>query len=306
MRTLSQDAQQLAYNFIITHARPLEQARYFYHFQNGPSSAVIETLSAFQNADGGFGHALEPDIRLPDSSVIATTHALQILREIGAAPDHPLIAGAMRYLLATYDATNHIWPIIPANVDDAPHAPWWNYNPDPAPHRINPTPEIAGYCAAYADHVPDDLRESLLKSVVDHFMTLPDHIDGNKQDAVMCYIRLYETTQLPDALRDQLETRLKAIINASVSRDPAEWGGYAFRPLKAVHSPESPLAAAITDALALNLDYLIDHQDASGAWLPYWSWGGNFPDVWPVAEREWQGILTFDTLLALKNFGRLA
>ena len=39
----------------------------------------------FQNDDGGFGHGLEPDLRLAGSSVIVTTVALQHLRVLALA-----------------------------------------------------------------------------------------------------------------------------------------------------------------------------------------------------------------------------
>ena len=67
---LSTDAQASARAFIVAHARPLERAWYAYQFESGPAEAVLDTLAAFQNADGGFGHGLEPDVQLPNSSAI--------------------------------------------------------------------------------------------------------------------------------------------------------------------------------------------------------------------------------------------
>jgi hypothetical protein len=264
----------------------------------------VNALAAFQNPDGGFGRALEPDIRLPDSSALATTVALQILRELGVTSDHALVQGAMRYLLSIYNADHLAWPIIPPNVDEAPHAPWWFYRPDMTLHLSNPRPEIAGYCVQYADVVPANLRDSLLESVLAHFATLPDKMDLH--DDLVCYVRLAETVELPDSMRATLIAKLTTMIAASVSRDPAMWGGYVMRPLKAVQSPESPFAAVLGDVLAMNLDYEIEHQGDDGAWWPYWSWGEMHTEVWPVAEREWKGALTLTMLKTLRNFGRMA
>jgi hypothetical protein len=304
MLTLTSAAQDRARIFIKTHARPLERARYAYRFEAGSAQAVLDALAAFQNPDGGFGRALEPDLRLPDSSALATTTALQILRELGVESDHALVQGAMRYLLSIYDADHQIWPIIPPNVDDAPHAPWWVYQPDPLVHRSNPRPEIAGYCVQYADLVPAELRDTLLESVLAHFETLPDKMDA--QDDLLCYVRLAESEGLPAAIRDSLITKLTTMIDASVSRDPAAWSGYVMRPLKAVQRPDSPFAAVLGDALVQNLDYEITHQGEDGAWWPYWSWGEMHAEVWPVAAQEWKGVLTLDMLRTLRNFGRLA
>lgn len=81
-----------AYKFIIHNARPLELARWRYHFENGPMEDVIKALQSYQNPDGGFGHALEPDAWNPDSSPIQTWAALEILKELNFKdPNHPII-----------------------------------------------------------------------------------------------------------------------------------------------------------------------------------------------------------------------
>ncbi len=249
MLMLSSAAMDRARTFIYSHARPLERALYAYHFESGSAEAVFDALAAFQNPDGGFGRALEPDVRLPESSALATTTGLQILRALGAESSHPLVSGAMRYLLSIYDMHHQAWPIIPPNVDSAPHAPWWFYRPDLTLHLSNPRPEIAGYCILYADLVPAVLRESLLDSVLDHFDSLPDKMDLH--DDLLCYVRLAETEPLPESIRAHLITKLDRMISASVSRDSAAWDGYVMRPLKAVRSPESPFAAGLGDESGL-------------------------------------------------------
>jgi len=45
--------------FIYRNARSLDIARFQYHFENGSREAVLAALAAYQNGDGGFGHALE-------------------------------------------------------------------------------------------------------------------------------------------------------------------------------------------------------------------------------------------------------
>lgn len=50
-----------ARSFIYHNARPLDIARWQYHFEGGSNEAVLTALAAYQNEDGGFGHALEAD-----------------------------------------------------------------------------------------------------------------------------------------------------------------------------------------------------------------------------------------------------
>jgi hypothetical protein len=74
-----------ARRFIYRNARPLDLARWRYHFEGGPKEAVVTALAAYQNEDGGFGHALEPDAWNPASSPVQTWAATEILRETGSA-----------------------------------------------------------------------------------------------------------------------------------------------------------------------------------------------------------------------------
>jgi hypothetical protein len=306
MQKLSRDAFARARAFIHDHARPLEQAIFTYEFEGGDLDAVWEALAAFQNPDGGFGHGLEPDIRLPDSSVIATTVGLQVLRAYEAPEDHPLVQGAMGYLMATYDADNRVWPIIPPNVNDAPHAPWWGYDEDLAGRwggfLVNPRAEMVGYLHDYAGLVPASLRDTLTGDVIAY---LDDHADEVGMFDVLCYVRLAETRRLPQAQRQALAARLAPVVDRLVVKDPAEWAKYVLTPLEVVDSPDSPFADLLAPSVAENLDVEIEHQAENGAWEPKWSWGGLYPEAWEQAKADWSGALTVRTLNVLQRFGRL-
>lgn len=90
---------QKAKEFIYRNARPLDLARFRYHFENGSTEDVLNALAFYQNEDGGFGHALEPDSWNPNSSPIQTWYATEILREIGFTDSsHPITAGILKYL----------------------------------------------------------------------------------------------------------------------------------------------------------------------------------------------------------------
>lgn len=129
--------QRRARDFVRSKARPLEQALYGFHLERAGPEGVLAALAGFQNTDGGFGHGLEPDLALPGSSVICTTRSVQMLAEVGAPANHPLVAGGIRYLLATYDHPNRVWEIVPRSANSFPHAGWWHYDVpglrDPAP-----------------------------------------------------------------------------------------------------------------------------------------------------------------------------
>lgn len=68
-----------AKSFLYQNARLLDRRRYEYFFEEGTKEAVIEALRPYQNRDGGFGNALEPDIRCPHSQPVPTEMALTIM-----------------------------------------------------------------------------------------------------------------------------------------------------------------------------------------------------------------------------------
>lgn len=47
-----------ARTFMHRKARPLDLARFQYHFENGSKQNVMNVLSYYQNEDGGCGHAM--------------------------------------------------------------------------------------------------------------------------------------------------------------------------------------------------------------------------------------------------------
>lgn len=84
-----------AKDFIYKSARPLDIATFEYEFKDGERTKVIDILSSYQNPDGGFGNSLEPDIRLPSSSVMATTVGLQYLIDLNVDKTNPILQSSM-------------------------------------------------------------------------------------------------------------------------------------------------------------------------------------------------------------------
>lgn len=89
---LTEQAYQKTRNWIYRNARPLDLSRWQYHFENGNKENVLNALSAYQNEDGGFGHALEADSWNPNSTPIQPWTAIEILHEIDfTSKEHPVI-----------------------------------------------------------------------------------------------------------------------------------------------------------------------------------------------------------------------
>lgn len=306
---LSVAGQQQAKAFIKSKARPLEQSLYAFHFEGAGPEGVLRALESIQNADGGYGHGVEPDLPMPGSSAICTTRALQVLAKVGASPASPLVSRAVRYLLDTYDPKAQVWKIVPRSVNEGPHAPWWHYDDHGQAEKwggylVNPRAEILGCFSAFAAAVPSNFLRTLTEAVLEHLENQPG--PKNMHD-ITCYLNLLETSTMPGQFRRRLLVKLEPAVAAAVERDPAKWDQYCLKPagyMGVARSPASPFAGMLVKEVELSLDHEIERQHTDGSWLPSWSWG-QFPEAWEQAKLAWQGILTVQTLKMLASFGRL-
>lgn len=227
MRQLTHAAFQRAKNFIMDQGRALDQRRFEFHFEDGSADAVLAALAPYQNDDGGFAHSLEPDIRTPASSAIVTTIGFQMLREVRAPANHILVRKGIQYFIATYDESQQVWPIVPPEVDEAPHAPWWNYEKSPetfGQFLVNPRAEIVGYLHEFSDGVPTQLLKTLTAAVLEHLDTLSDDMEMHD---TLCFVRLAETKTLPN--RDKVWAKL-ARAAQGVARSTEQLTGYVLKP----------------------------------------------------------------------------
>ncbi len=303
MKQLTIQQFEKAAEFVKSQARPLDQALFSYHLKGGPAGAVMAELERFQNGDGGFGNALEPDIRLAASSPIVTTVAFQHLKEIGASDLEDIVKRGVSYFVSTYDAGRNGWTTVSKEVNDAPHAPWWQYNEDGAAFDqtgwANPSAEIVGYLHEYSGLVPAGLLSEVTERAKADVEALPDAIDTF---AMFCYLRLLDT--VPETIKSPLLDKLKRSARLGLDSDK-DWPGTGAEILSYAPSPDSYLAETLADEIESQLDEEITKQADNGSWLPDWTWGGQYEEAWQVAEREWRGYLTVQTLKVLWAYGRI-
>ena len=86
MREQDREVFERARRFVYRNARPLDLARWKYHFENGSEQEVLAALSAYQNEDGGFGHGLEEDNMNPHSIPMQAWRATVVFRGFEGLP----------------------------------------------------------------------------------------------------------------------------------------------------------------------------------------------------------------------------
>jgi len=294
------DLLDTAQDFIWNSARLVDRLRFEHLFSGGAAERVVAALRPYQNPDGGFGNALEPDFRGPISQPTTADHALRILSELDR-PDRTLVDPLFDWLPSVTTEEGGV-PMVLPSVARYPRAPWWN-PPEEVRASLLPTSGLAGFlhhhriehpwlgpatefCWRALDAVPDRLAAGgwLVQVGYD----------------VRCAVVFLDS--VPD--RDRAEAvaaRLgPALIDAGViALDPAATHEVML-PLDVAASPDSITRRWFDDAtIQAHLDAMAEGQQPDGGWTVNW-------EIWnPVTEPEWRGHQTVERLKTLRAYGQL-
>jgi hypothetical protein len=283
-----------AADFLWRSARLLDRQRFAHLFLGAPAAPVKAAVLAYQNPDGGFGNALEPDKRCPDSQPVDVETALRVLDELGDGVDwqSPLLAGVVDYLDTITTPEGGI-PFVLPSVRAYPRAPWWDADDNP-PASLNPTAAIAGLLQKHrVHHSWLDRASAYCWRGISEGATEDVH-------ALLCVLTFLENA--PDRARadrefERIGERLFAV--KLVELDPAG-EGYVKKPLDWAPTPASWCRRLFADqVIAAHLDALAAGQQADGGWTISW------PPVSPLVELEWRGFVTVEALKTLRAYGRL-
>jgi hypothetical protein len=276
-----------AETFVWSTARVLDRHRYSMLFGGGAAQPVIDALRAYRNADGGFGHALEPDLRGPGSQPAPTLYALEILAEAGAA-DGEMARGARAWVASIADPDGGIPSVLPG-FEAYPHGPWWA--PEPG--------SFLALALAAPVHAGGGRDDEWLRRATDWCWR---SIEANEQPGG--YWLKYACAFL-DAVPD--EARAAAAVASLAARaDPAAVApvggadGEALRPLDLSPRPGSRSRGLVSDAqIEAHLDAVEAGQQPDGGWMFDWlAWS-------PAQTADWRGNVTIRALTWLRDNGRL-
>jgi hypothetical protein len=297
-------------NWIYRNARPLDLARWQYHFEQGKKEAVIDALSAYQNKDGGFGYALEADAWNPNSAPIQVFQAIELLNEIGfEEKGHPLIQGILRYLGSGQDYKEGIWLTMVESNNDYPHAPWWNTSGQSSCHdRFNPSAGLAGFGLYYSERGSSLYEKcaSIAKEAAEYILA-SDKLDMHVQ---RCFIAMTDfckkagITDLYDI--DRVEGKLKILVNNTITRDTSVWAdSYICKPSFFFHSRTSSFYQENKDIADYEVEFISKNRNREGVWNVTWGWGA-YPEQWAISELWWKADIAIKNMLFLKNISREA
>jgi hypothetical protein len=283
--------------FLLSQARLLERRLFATAFLGQPAAHVVDALRGYQNDDGGFGHALEADVRCPASLPIDVEIAFQSLAAAGAsgAACQEMITRACDFLAriaAAADADGAVPPAFPV-IESFPRAAhWsdWTYVP-----ALNPTAGLVGLL--YQLGVDHPWRAQGAQYCWQQLETGGVPGDAHTLSEVMGFL-----AHVPD--RDRAEEQARSLAEhfgeiAMFHLDPAA-DGYGLTPLHLAPEPDSRWRPLFTDAqIDGHLDRLQKSQQDDGGWPVSWEPPSE------AATLEWRGVITLQALRTLTSYGRI-
>lgn len=303
------DTFEKARRFVYRNARPLDLARWQYHFEGGTRDAVINALSAYRNEDGGFGHGIEPDFLNPNSTPMGTWAAADIIHEVNLTDSaHPIIQGILRYLDsgADFDGEHGQWlNTVPTN-NDYPHAIWWQYNNDDD-FKYNPTAALAGFIIKYADKNSALYRKGcdIAKRAVEWFT---DSAPFSEQHITGCFITLYnciKASSVDIVDMSAFEQKLREQVKYNICPDREKWAAeYVPMPSDFRITRDSIFYADNADLAEYECDFIVDTQMSDGGYKVTWQWYTEYKEF-EVSANFWRAAITLKNMAYLSGFGKI-
>ncbi|WP_330337440.1 hypothetical protein [Streptomyces sp. NBC_00557] len=290
-----------AEQFVWLNARVLEQHLFAHHFLHGSPDAVEAALDAYRNEDGGYGHALEPDLRGPVSQPLHTAHALRVLDAIGRCAGQR-VERVCRYLTGISTADGAL-PAIHPSQRGYPAAPFVPVVDDP-PSDLLATGPVVGLLHR------NEVWHAWLFRATDFCWQAVESLEKShpyEVEAAVAFLDSAPDRSRAEAAADRLgrlvrEQRLAALDPERLDAFPVASGyapGEHHFPHDFARTPQSLARAWFTDdEMARSLDHLATEQQDDGGWPIRWRrWA-------PAPALEARSLVTIEALRTLRVYGR--
>ncbi len=281
-----------ARTFIHANARVLERRAFAALFEDGAPAGVVDALAGYQNDDGGFGHGLEPDKRVPASQPLDVEIALERLVMVGSG-EVEMALRACDWLASVAEPSGAV-PVLLPSIASYPRAQHWTYA-DEYPAGLNPTAAIVAHARAL------EIGHPWVDRASSHcFSALDSGYIPAEAHALLCVAKLLD--QAPDpaqaaSIGDAVAAALPAAAFMHLEPDPDAYG---VTPLDFAPTPKSIARSWFADDLIdAHLDLLERLQESDGGWPIAWEPPGE------AARWEWRGIKTLLAVHTLAAYGRV-
>lgn len=298
----------LAKDFIQMNARPLDKARWNYLFEGGSQEDVIIALQAYQNDDGGFAHALEPDCWNENSTPLQTCVATRIIKEIHLEDkDHPLIQGILKYLASQKEFDGFIWNGLNTVKSNNyyPHAPWWSYNKTQE-LSYNPTASLIGFILKFADKDTQFYKQTC-QMALDAFDYFKENHPLESMHETSCFVELYDYLKECSIehlvnmkeFNELLHKQIKHVLN---DEDKDKWNTeYTCKPSMFIKNKNSDFYLDNKKMCKYEYKFIKKNQNLDGTWNITWKWE-KYPEQWYISKNWWKSDIIIHNMKYIKEF----
>ena len=301
------DYYTAAKKFILKNSRPLDMARWNYLFEDGSKEDVISVLKTYQNDDGGFANALEPDCWNINSTPLQTWVATQIIKEINLDDkNHPIIKGILDYLSSKDEFDGHRWHGLNTVVtnDNYPHAPWWSYK-QKQELTYNPTASLIGFILKYAEKDTAIYRSAceLSEEAYDYFKkNFP--LESMHESA--CFVELYHYMKECSIFNlldmEEFKKLLQKQIKQVITYDTKIWStDYICKPSLFINSKSSDFYLENKEICDFEYEFILKTQNEDGSWGVTWDWN-DYPEQWAISKNWWQSDIIIKNIKYIREF----
>jgi hypothetical protein len=278
-----------AADYIWRNARLIERLQFAHEFEGGSAASVVAALRPYQNDDGGFGNALEPDMRTPESQPASTVFALEVLD--ATAWDSAIVARVEAWLISITASDGSIPWVLPS-VENYPCADWWKAG----------GPSLGQTAAAAAliirhGHIAPWTRAATEYCLGTIEAERSDDFEFHQLRAAGALLANFLGDERSERAADRIADHIRA---HDMIQRVENAGAYAKTPVMWASTPNAFWRRLFTDVeIDAALDELAARQEPDG------SWPLGFPLTTPACDYEWRGRFTLDALRTLKAYGRL-
>ena len=269
-----------ARDYVYGHGTLFERALFAWLFDGGSLERLHQVILCYKNADAGYGHGFEHDLRAPQSNPLALEYLLGVMKYCGIPPGE-LLVGCAAWVESQMQADGSLRN--PPEIRAYPLAPWWQEwggqkQPDSIVGNLIrfgcATPSLVERCKSWvlAEHSPESILANdwlfMAYHAFDFFFAIDD---------------------LPGLPRYQ-EATIENIVSCALNAPDEQLATvFSFAP-----QPDSPLARRLPpEFMARCLDTLERTQEDDGHWRDQ----HNLP--------QWYSMTSINNLLALRRYGRL-
>jgi hypothetical protein len=277
--------------FVWENARLLDRAIYEYFFLNASPDRIRSILRTYQNDDGGFAHAIEPDLRAPGSQPVSVEFALRTLYECNI-PDQDIAYRACDFLAHYADLQRGIAMNFPSAMD-YPHAPHMD-NPASQQPSMDRLIGLVGLVNWHGVRHP--WLKDAVETCLDHIVSFPFD-DAHTIRTAFCLVESVEQDRPVDRIFEKLSSEL---MKASFFCLDVPVSTYGLTPLAFAPSPSSYCRKIFTEPqINAHLDDLFARQQPDGGWPILWEPPSQ------MARLEWRAHMTVQALTVLRAYGRV-